>query len=56
MSRFAVVYEDPSYEEPVIDDWAELLDGYVTVVKAPHELTPEEIKVLANAKSWQLYS
>jgi hypothetical protein len=31
MSRFAVVYEDPSYEEPVVDDWADTLDGFVTV-------------------------
>ena len=37
MSRFAVVYEDPSYEEPVVDDWAELLDGFVNVAEKPQE-------------------
>jgi hypothetical protein len=31
MSRFAVIYEDPTYEEPVVSEsWADLLDGYVT--------------------------
>ena len=43
MSRFAVVYEDPSYEEPVVNDWAELLDGYVTVVKKPQEQEPYDL-------------
>jgi hypothetical protein len=37
MSRFAVVYEDPTYEEPVVNDWAELLDGYVTVAEKPQQ-------------------
>jgi hypothetical protein len=38
MSRFAVVYEDPSYEEPEdIMDWLDQeIDG-TTVVKKPHE-------------------
>jgi hypothetical protein len=43
MSRFAVVYEDPSYEEPVVDDWAETLDGFVTVVKKPQEIEPYDL-------------
>jgi hypothetical protein len=37
MSRFAVVHEDPSYEEPVVDDWAETLDGFVTVAEKPQQ-------------------
>jgi hypothetical protein len=37
MSRFAVVYEDPSYEEPVVDDWADTLDGFVTVAEKPQQ-------------------
>jgi hypothetical protein len=37
MSRFAVVYEDPSHEEPVVNDWAETLDGYVTVAEKPQQ-------------------
>jgi len=38
MSRFAVVHEDPSYEEPEdIMDWLdEQIDG-ATVVKKPQE-------------------
>jgi hypothetical protein len=37
MSRFAVVYEDPDYEEPVGQDWADTLDGFVTVAEKPQE-------------------
>jgi predicted alpha/beta hydrolase family esterase len=37
MSRFARIVEDPEYEEPVVSDWAEVLDGFVTVAEKPHE-------------------
>jgi hypothetical protein len=37
MSRFAVVHEDPEYDEPVASDWAETLDGFVTVAEKPQE-------------------
>ena len=37
MSRFARIVEDPEYEEPVASDWAEVLDGFVTVAEKPHE-------------------
>jgi hypothetical protein len=38
MSRFAVVHEDPEYDEPAVgSDWAELLDGFVTVAEKPQE-------------------
>jgi hypothetical protein len=40
MSRFAVVYEDPEYEEPVASDWAELLDGFVTVAEKQQSSDP----------------
>ena len=34
MSRFAVVHEDPEYDEPAVGgDWADLLDGFVTVAE-----------------------
>ena len=42
MSRFAVVHEDPSYDEPELGEgWAELLDGFVTVAeKEKDEFSP----------------
>ena len=43
MSRFARIVEDPEYEEPVVSDWAEVLDGFVTVAeKEKDEFSPFE--------------
>jgi hypothetical protein len=44
MSRFAVVYEDPTYEEPEdILEWLdEKIDGKA-VVKKPQEIEPYDL-------------
>jgi hypothetical protein len=44
MSRFAVVYEDPTYEEP--EDILEWLDEQIdgkAVVKKPQEIEPYDL-------------
>ena len=38
MSRFAVVHEDPEFEEPVMaESWFDVLDGFVSVAEKPQE-------------------
>lgn len=38
MSRFAVVHEDPEYDEPVMaEDWADVLEGFVSVAEKPQD-------------------
>jgi len=42
MSRFAVVHEDPEYDEPAVaEGWDDLLDGFVSVAeKEKDEFSP----------------
>jgi hypothetical protein len=44
MSRFAVVYEDPTYEEPVMGvSWVDLLDGMIEAEKSPQPNLDEQL-------------
>lgn len=45
MSRFAVVHEDPEYEEPVASDWADTLDGFVTVAEKQQSKESKEVDI-----------
>lgn len=44
MSRFAVVHEDPEYDEPAVaEGWDDLLDGFVSVAEKPQPKESEEV-------------
>ena len=44
MSRFAVVHEDPTYDEPESGEgWDDLLDGFVTVAEKQQSRESEEV-------------
>ena len=46
MSRFAVVHEDPEYDEPAVGEgWDDLLDGFVAVAEKPQPNLEEELDI-----------